>query len=412
MKILYLHQHFCIPRGSAGTRSYEFAQRLIARGHEVTMVCGSYAGSGIQLEGKGRRGVRRGLIDGINVIQIDLPYSNYDNFLKRTWLFLRYAGRSSLLALKEDYDLLFATSTPLTAGIPGVVTKLFRRKSFVFEVRDLWPELPKAMGVIRNPIILWAMAVLEKRTYRAADGCIGLSPGIVEGIRAKSRAHQPVAMVPNACDLELFRPAQTECTANASAAHSRNHSEFKAFFSGAHGIANGLHAVLDAAAELKKRGRSDIKLVLIGDGREKPALVLRAETESLDNCVFEDLMPKKQLAQKMNNMNVGLMVLANVPAFYYGTSPNKFFDYIAAGLPVVNNYPGWLADMITEHDCGIAVPPDNPGAFADALERLADDPDKVRTMGKNARVLAEAKFDRESLGAEFVAFLEKVYNRD
>ncbi len=109
--------------------------------------------------------------------------------------------------------------------------------------------------------------------------------------------------------------------------------------------------------------------------------------------------------------DVGLMVLANVPAFYYGTSPNKFFDYISTGLPVVNNYPGWLSDMIEEHHCGIAVPPEAPEAFAEALIKLADSPELRVDMGKNARALAESKFDRVMLAEQFVGFLESNANR-
>ena len=101
------------------------------------------------------------------------------------------------------------------------------------------------------------------------------------------------------------------------------------------------------------------------------------------------------------------MILANVPAFYYGTSPNKFFDYISMGMPVLNNYPGWLADLINEHKCGIAVPPDNPAEFADALEKMADNPEKTQQMGRNARQLAEKYFSRRHLAAKFVDWLER-----
>lgn len=407
MKILYLHQHFTVPAGSSGTRSYEFARRLIDRGHQVTMVTGAYAGSGVCLKGDDRAISRRGNIDGIDVIQINLPYSNYDGLLRRSVLFLRYAWHSTRLALQEDYDLLFATSTPLTAGIPGIIMKCMRRKPFVFEVRDLWPELPKAMGVIRNPLVLGAMSLLEWLTYRTADACIGLSPGIVEGIRKRSRRKLPLAMIPNSCDLEQFKPGDGSIEGGQDG-NANGKKLFRAIFSGAHGVANGLDAVLDAAGVLKKRGRSDIELIMIGDGKLKPDLVRRAEAEGLDNCVFEGLIPKAQLAERLQKANAGLMILANVPAFYFGTSPNKFFDYIAAGLPVVNNYPGWLAGLITEHGCGIAVPPEDPEAFADALERLADNPDEVQSMKQNARALAESKFDRNRLGGEFVDFLENI----
>ena len=402
MRILYFHQHFKTPSVAGGTRSYEMAQRLISRGHAVTMVCGKTDDLG--LPRTGRKGVLRGDIDGIDVIQLDLPYSNYDGILKRTLVFLRFAWQSVRLALSEPYDVLFATSTPLTAGIPGIVTKLCRRKKpFVFEVRDLWPELPKALGM-KNPLLLGGMSVLEWLSYNLADACIGLSPGICEGIAKRCQNGKPIAMIPNSCDLAIFKPGQR----SDLKLDGITDSDLVAVFTGAHGIANGLDAVLDAAAELMKRGRKDIVFVFIGDGRMKPELMKRAEQEGLSNCRFLDPMPKTKLNALVASMDVGLMILADVPAFYYGTSPNKFFDYIASGLPVLNNYPGWLADMIGKHACGMAVPPRNPTAFADALVALAADPAKRSEMGRNARVLAEAEFNRMQLGNRFVDLLESV----
>ena len=145
MKILYFHQHFSTPAGATGTRSYEMAKTLVARGHEVTMVCGSYIGSVTGLSMPFVRGKRRGNVEGIDVIEFEIPYSNADRFVKRTATFLKFAFRSLGVALREKCDLVFATSTPLTAGIPGVLARWLRGKPFVFEVRDLWPELPKAI---------------------------------------------------------------------------------------------------------------------------------------------------------------------------------------------------------------------------------------------------------------------------
>jgi glycosyltransferase involved in cell wall biosynthesis len=162
------------------------------------------------------------------------------------------------------------------------------------------------------------------------------------------------------------------------------------------------------ASELKQRGRNDIKIAFIGNGRVKPDLVKRADKDGLDNCLFFDPVPKTVLNKIVSSADIGLMVLKNVPAFYYGTSPNKFFDYIASGLPVVNNYPGWLSDMINENNCGLVVAPDNAEAFADALIYLADHPEERHTMGDNSRILAEKQFSREDLSDNFVEFLEKV----
>lgn len=401
MKILYFHQHFSTPRGATGIRSYEMAKALIARGHECVMICGSYIGGESGLDGSFIRGRRDGVVDGIKVVEFDLAYSNDDGFIKRSLLFLVFAFRSIVLAMTERYDLVFATTTPLTAGIPGIFARWLRRKRFVFEVRDLWPELPKAMGVIRNPIVLGMMSVLEWLSYRSAHRLIGLSPGIVDGMVKRGVARDLIAMIPNGCDLKIF-----DVPSDAWRPKGVRNSDLMAVFAGTHGVANGLDTVLDAASVLKTRGRDDIKLVLIGQGKLKPALQKRVCCEGLDNVIFHDPVNKARLAGLMAGTDLGMQVLANLPAFYYGTSPNKFFDYIASGLPVLNNYPGWLAEMIQEHRCGYAVPPQDPAAFADALEYAADHGKEVEEMGKRGLDLARDRFDRKILAGQFVDWLE------
>ena len=401
MRLLYFHQHFGTPQGSSGTRSYEFSRALIARGHQVTLVCGAHQQSGLQLPYDAARGWHGGQVDGIDVISLPLAYSNKDSLFRRGWVFLRFALRSVRLALELDCDLVFATSTPITAVIPGLAAKWFRGKPFVFEVRDLWPELPRALG-LRNPFILGGMSLLEFLGYRSADACVGLSPGIVEGIRSRSAASLPIAMIPNGCDLEVFHPSRRAPLKLPGIGPD----DFIAGFTGAHGVANGLDALLDVAQELKRRGDSRVKLVFIGDGKEKERLAMKVAEVGLTNCLFFPPVPKTELGAITASLDCGLMVLKNIPAFYHGTSPNKFFDYIAAGIPVVNNYPGWLAGLIQENHCGIVVPPNNPVAFADALQRLEADSAACRAMGAAARGLAEKEFARPRLAARFVGTLE------
>lgn len=395
MRVLYFHQHFSTRQGATGTRSYEFARRLIERGHGVTMVCGdaAVADSGL----RGGTGVRRGVVDGIDVIQLPLRYSNYDNIFKRSWTFLAFALRCIGLAVTEKYDVIFATSTPLTIAAPGIVSRLFTRRPFVFEVRDLWPELPRAMGVVTNPAALAALGALEWLAYHSAARVIGLSPGICEGVRRRGIEPERISLIPNGADLDLFHPRGKE----------QRRSNFVALFSGAHGLANGLDAALDAAKVLLDWRRNDIKLIFVGDGARKPHLVERARREGLVNCEFVNPVPKLEMAEMLASADAGLMLLANVPSFYYGTSPNKFFDYIAGGLPVINNYPGWLADMITEWRCGVVTPPGDAKALAHALVSLRDN-DKMREdMGSNARKLAEKQFDRSALANQFAELLER-----
>ncbi|MBH2000891.1 MAG: glycosyltransferase family 4 protein [Moraxellaceae bacterium] len=396
MKILYFHQHFSTPKGSAGIRSYAMAQSLIRNGHQVTMVCGSFGAGQTGLTQPFSKGMRRGMVDGIDIIEFELPYSNALSFLKRILIFLSFAFKSIKVAFTEQYDLVFATTTPLTAGIPGIFAKWFRRKPFVFEVRDLWPELPKAMGVIKNPIVLWMMSVLEWTSYHSADRLVGLSPGIVDGIIKRGISPEKVASIPNGCDLDIFasehqpwRPEGVQPT------------DLMAIFTGTHGLANGLNAVLDAAVELKNRQRIDIKLVLVGDGMQKKILLERASELKLNNIIFHEPVNKNKLAGLMASADIGLQILANIPAFYYGTSPNKFFDYIAAGLPVLNNYPGWLAELIIKEQCGFAVPPEDAKAFADALEQAADNREQLKQMGINGQRVAQEQFNRFDLSQKF-----------
>ena len=367
------------------------------------MICGAHRLSGVELPYDASRDWHRGDIDGIDVISLPLAYSNHDSLVRRGWTFLRFALRSVRLALELDCDLVFATSTPITAVIPGLAAKWLRGKPFVFEVRDLWPELPRALG-LRNPFLLGGMSLLEFLGYRSADACIGLSPGIVEGIRARSDERLPIAMIPNGSDLEVFHPSKR----TKFALPGIGPDDFVAGFTGAHGVANGLDALLDVAQELKRRGDTRVKLAFIGDGKEKERLAARATELGLTHCLFFPPVPKSELGAITASLDCGLMVLRDVPAFYRGTSPNKFFDYIAAGIPVVNNYPGWLAGLIRENECGIVVPPGNVAAFADALQRLAADPAACRVMGAAARRLAEKEFARPLLAGRFIATLEAV----
>lgn len=400
MRVVYFHQHFSTPSGAAGTRSYEMARRLVSHGHEVLMVCGSYGQGKTGLDGPFRDGRREGNVDGIHVVEFELSYSNQDGFLKRTMTFLRYSLSAIGVALRERYDVSVATTTPLTAGIPAILARWLRRKPYVFEVRDLWPELPRAMGVIKNPIMLAAMSVLEWLSYRNADRCIGLSPGIVEGIAARGVPRSRITMVPNGCDLDIFAGEVVSWRPEGVAPEA-----LLALFAGTHGDANGLDAVLDAALELKKAGRRDIVLLLVGNGKQKPHLMARAAELGLENICFHAPVDKRSLAGLMRSADIGLQILADVPAFYFGTSPNKFFDYLAAGLPVLTNYPGWVAEIVSQSGAGFAVPPRDPQAFARALMAAADDRQALARMAGAAATVGEQQFRRDDLADRWVSWV-------
>jgi glycosyltransferase involved in cell wall biosynthesis len=398
MRILYIHQHFSTPKGSAGIRSYMMAQQLIKNGHQVTMLCGSYGVGDTGLNGPFQSGLRKGNVAGIDVVEFDLSYSNAQSFWKRVAVFLRFAMGCVRLALRENYDILFATSTPLTVGIPALLARFLRGKPYIFEVRDLWPELPKAMGVIRNPVLLGLMSALEWLSYRFAMRCIGLAPGMVEGIAKRGTPREKIALIPNGCDIEIFASG----IKNKWRPEGVEPDDLMAVYAGTHGMANGLSALVEAAAILQKRNKTNIKIVLLGEGKEKPKLQAQVADLQLQNIIFHSAVNKDRVAGILAAADIGIQSLANFPAFYFGTSPNKFFDYLSSGLPVLTNYPGWVADLITKFKCGFAVPPDDPLAFADKLEYANDHREKLHEMRDNSIALANGSFDRNVLAQQWV----------
>jgi glycosyltransferase involved in cell wall biosynthesis len=404
MHIIYIHQYFTTPDQKSGTRSYEMARRLIRAGHQVSMICGT-----TELTDSGAKpgDVSHSEIDGIDVYQIAEPYSNSMGFAKRWFVFLKFAGKALKTAKTlKNVDLVFATSTPLTVGAPGRKAAKYHRCPFVFEVRDLWPELPIAMGIVRHWPLKWYLKQMELRTYRAASRCVALAPGIKEGIAEAGFPSDKIVVIPNSCDLDLFMPTETNSEVDNDSRFGKP-GDFRLVFTGAHGLANGLDAVLDAIAEIKKRDLQGVRFCFIGTGGLKTHLMERSKNEGLDEYIsWVEPVKKRELARILPQMDVGMQILKNIPAFYRGTSPNKFFDYLSCGIPVLNNYPGWLAEYIKENNCGTVVPPDDPKAFADTVIQMMGMRKKLKEMGRNARNLAETTFSRHILGDLFVKTME------
>ncbi|MCG3178511.1 MAG: hypothetical protein BIFFINMI_00839 [Phycisphaerae bacterium] len=368
-------------------------------GHRVTMIAG---GAGASKSDPGGPATEN--IDGIEVHFLNVAYSNAMSFRRRWMAFNRFCKLAARVAVASRADLVFATSTPLNVGKPGRDAARRLGVPFVFEVRDIWPQLAIDMGLLTNPLLKWYLRRMEVSFYRAAAHVVILAPGMKEHIAASGVSPDDITFIPNSCDLDIFRPDAPRFDHPALAGDA-----FKLVFTGAHGRANGLDAVLDAAAVLKQRGVTDVRFIFIGSGGLKPGLQARAKAEGLDALVaFHDPVSKLELAGILPHVDVGMQILANVPGFYNGTSPNKFFDYIAAGLPVLTNYPGWLAGLIETNRCGCVAPPDDPAAFADAVLWMRDHRDELKPMGVQSRLLAEREFGRDAMADRFIATLQRV----
>lgn len=380
MKILYLHQYFQTPLDAGGTRSYVIAKHLISLGHEVKMV---------YLTTDRARKDYNDDYEGIKLIKLNFNYSNKQSFFKRALVFIKFSLKTCSIVLKEDYDIIYATSTPLTIGIPALLAKLIRRKKYIFEVRDLWPELPRAMGVVNNKFLYYILKILEISCYKFSDFCIGLSPGIIEGIK-KYVPSEKTVLISNYSNIDFFKPKT----------NFNDKKKIKLIYAGALGLANGIDNMLNEAKRLLNLGYNinSFQFDFYGTGIKQQHLINRVKNENLTNCKFYDSVPKFKLKKIFHDYDMGIMSLENIKEFHYGTSPNKFFDYISSGLPVICNYDGWIKDMIEEYNIGIATNPNVKDDFSKKIISLLNNKKTLETHSINSRNLAEKEFsDKEQL---------------
>jgi glycosyltransferase involved in cell wall biosynthesis len=409
MHILYIHQHFATPAGSTGTRSYEFARRWVKAGHKVTLIAGRYDIGGLQVD-KGL--YQKQNIEGINVVVVGTKYSNKQSYLRRVTSFLSFCLLSIYVGLRtKSVDVVYASSTPLTVGIPALVIKWTKHIPFIFEVRDQWPEIPIELGIITNRFLIKILLWLEKTIYRNCSSLIALSPGQADGIKAvltpdsRNRGpseEKPITVIPNSCDIDLFRP-----DIDGSAVRQRMGwgNKFVLLHTGAMGKVNGLDFVIDAAERLKEH--SDIMFVLIGDGNQKPSLESRVKKLGLTNVEILPSVPKQQLPEILAASDVALVIIANYPIIEHNCA-NKFFDSLTAGKPVLLNYSGWQRNVLEDNQAGLGCTLCNLDEFVEKVQYLNSHAQQLEKMGQNARQVAIKEFNRDNLAKQALAAISSI----
>lgn len=404
MHILYILQYFSTPNGRSSLRPYEFARRWARKGHKVTVLT---ARSGLvekDLVGVGGRFVKRFSLEGFDVIAFDISYNQSMSFFRRTLAFTYFLVSASFAVLFiKKVDVVYASSTPLTVGVPALVAKWFRRKPYVFEVRDQWPAGPIEMGLIKNKILINVLLWLEKRIYKSASAIVALSPGMAAGVRnVLGKTQKPVATVPNCSDTELFRP-----DIDGSSIRRKFSWEDKMVLlhAGAMGKINGLNFVIKAALRLKDR--TDVHFVLIGRGSQKQVLSDRIKRLGLDNIQILESKPKSELPEFIAATDVSLVIVADYPILEHN-SANKFFDALSAGNPVLLNYSGWQGEILEENNAGVGCELCNLDEFVEKVLYFNSHRDELVEMGQNARRIAEEKFDRAKLAAEALDVINSI----
>ena len=401
MHILLIHQAFAALEEPGGTRHHELARYLARRGHRVTVIASPVS----YLTGAARGRIpwveRQDGGPGVMVLRTYTYPALHRSFVHRVFSFFSFMISSFLVGLSiRRVDLVWGTSPPIFQGPTAWALARLKRVPFLFEVRDLWPAFAIAVGVLKQPLLIRLTEWLERFLYRHADRVMVNSPGFLEHVRA--RGARKVVLLPNGSDPRMYDPAAD------GAAFRQVHKlegHFVALYAGAHGMSNDLDVVLDAAACL--RDRPKIALVLLGDGKEKPALVKRAAEMGLENLAFIPPVPKTAMPEALAAADACIAILKPVP-MYTTVYPNKVFDYMAAGRPVVLAIGGVIREVVEDARAGVAVPPGDPAALAAAIRSLADDPQKAREMGWNGRRCVEERYDRAALAGKLAKLLEEM----
>jgi glycosyltransferase involved in cell wall biosynthesis len=390
MRITYLHQYFNTPAQSGGTRSYEMARRLVARGHQVTMITSDRTGQGTR--------VREEIIEGIKVLWIPVAYDNSMSYARRMMAFAAFAIRSARLASQQPCDVIFATSTPLTIAIPAMYAAWRRHVPWVLEVRDLWPEVPIAMNALRDPLSKGAARWLARRAYRSAAHVVALSPGMAAGVRAYAVPAHRVSVIPNCCDVDRFGDQVTTPDLFLEM-HPELRDRRVVLYPGTLGRVNGVDYVVALAAATREIDPK-VAFVVMGSGGQDSLVRELASTRGVLNRNFFIYPPmsKGLVPSAFAAADVCLSVVIDVPALR-DNSANKFFDALAAGRPIAINHEGWLADLIRNHGIGVVLPAQDMTAAAAQLVGSMAHWRSSSQVHKNARDLAMSAFDRDQLAA-------------
>jgi len=398
MHILLVHQAFAALDEAGGTRHHELARFLVKRGHQVTIIASPVS----YLTGK-ENGQKQNRIPepGITILRAYTYTALHRSFIHRVISFLSFMLSSFFLGLSvRKVDLVWGTSPPIFQGITAWLLARLKRTPFLFEVRDLWPAFAIAVGILRNKLLISSSLWLESFLYRQADCVMVNSPGYIDHVRR--RGARRVELVQNGADPEMFNPAvdglSFRCDHNLQ-------DKFIVLYAGAHGMSNDLGVVLQAADLL--RDEADIRLVLIGDGKEKPALQAMAKAMNLSNLIFIPPAVKDEMPAVLAAADACIAILKPIE-LYKTTYPNKVFDYMAAGRPIVLAIDGVIRHVVESAGAGIFVQPGNPQDMARAIQALALAPQKARQMGLAGRSYVEEHFSRAESAEKLALLVEKM----
>lgn len=390
MKIIYLHQYFNEPSMYGGTRSYEMGRRLVEWGHEVHLITSDRSGR------KSKKKWYETNESGIQVHWLPVAYSNKMGFKERVQAFIKFATYASLKAASLNGDVVFATSTPLTIAIPAIYASKMKNRPMVFEVRDLWPELPVAIGALQNKALIYMAKKLEKAAYKNASEVVALSPGMEEGVVRAGYPKHKVHMIPNSSDVGMFDVPESKGKAFREKYDWLGDHPL-IIYAGTFGQINKVGYLVRVAAEMQKIN-PEVRFLIVGRGQEEKKIKSLAEELNVlnKNVFMPGKLPKEDMPALFSAADITTSLFMDLEEMW-ANSANKFFDGLASGTPIAINYKGWQAEVLEKNNAGIVLSPHNYHEAALELSERLSDPSWLKEAGQNARKLAVEDYDRNLL---------------
>jgi glycosyltransferase involved in cell wall biosynthesis len=382
-----------------GTRSYNIAKKLVERGHSVDLLT---LDRDCTISAPGRWAITT--VDGVRVHWLGVKYSNAMTFRERMRVFARYAAEASCRLVSLDGDVVYSTSTPLSVAIPGLLAARTKRIPHVFEVRDLWPQIPFAVGALRNVFAVQAALALEKAAYFGSQRVIALSPEMRDGIMRTGYPSHRIDVIPNMCDIDLFSVHPNHLLELRSR-HSFFAGRRVVLYAGSLGFINNPNYLVDLALHLQEID-PEILVLAVGDGKLRESMLSYARQRDVlgKSFCWVSSISKREIAPYFGAADLVLSIFANEPLMS-SNSANKFFDGLAAGRPVVVNYGGWQAKRLQEMKCGMQIPGDDARVGAERIGKALHDPVWMETARSGALRLRN-EFDVNALTDQVAATLE------
>jgi hypothetical protein len=405
MRILFLTDNFPPEVNAPAARTYEHCRQWVKQGAEVTVItCAPNFPQGRVFSGYRNKPYQTENKDGLRIIRVWSYMTANTGVVKRTLDYVSFACTGFWAGMFQKADVIIATSPQFFTAWAGWALAKLKRRPFVFEVRDLWPESIATVGAVQRGVVLRVLEEIELILYRQAAAVVVVTPGLKDNLVYRSIAQNKVYVISNGVDNTVFapRPKDEELVEKLGL-----ENKFVISFIGTHGLAHGLEFIVSCLDELQDPG---VHFLFIGEGAEKLKVRALAKERGINNCTFLDLVPRNQVPHYISASDAALVHLKDREMFQKAL-PSKMFEAAAMQRPILLGVDGLARELIETYQAGIFFQPENKESFLQAVQRLKEDRELYTACQKGCRRLAE-DFDRRKKAEEMYQILQKVSGSD